>query len=63
MYCLCSSVSHDELLELQRRVRLPFDSFIEENTSCNSGCGSCIELLRERFASEGLLKPFSEPEI
>ena len=55
MFCLCSERSFDDIVALQRANPLPFDRMIHEYTSCNAGCGSCIEHLMDRCRNDGHL--------
>jgi bacterioferritin-associated ferredoxin len=60
MYCVCSDASFDEILSLQRQNPLPFHEAIDRYTNCFSGCGSCVEALREVMTHAGLL-PSARP--
>jgi hypothetical protein len=45
VYCICSNCSFDDILQKQAEGPLPRDEMIECYTSCNQGCGSCIDAL------------------
>jgi hypothetical protein len=49
LYCLCSEKMFSEIFGLQTFAPLPFNEMVEQYTTCNSGCGGCIEKLKERF--------------
>jgi bacterioferritin-associated ferredoxin len=41
-YCFCSEMSNQEILQKQKENPLDFIQFLEQHTSCNKGCGSCV---------------------
>jgi|GEM_PF-3799419 len=49
MYCICSNKSLDEIVLAQKTKALPFEQAIDKYTSCNAGCGSCINEIYVRF--------------
>ena len=55
MYCLCSEKSLEAILAQQRSRPLPLQEMLAEYTSCLTGCGSCIPVLRQRLEEEKLL--------
>lgn len=54
-YCFCSEMKYENILEKQKNNPLAFTRFIDEHTSCNQGCGSCIENLYIYLAESNLL--------
>lgn len=54
MYCLCSNLSFDAILERQRSQPLPLPQMLERHTSCLSGCRSCVNSLCDAVKRLGL---------
>ncbi|MHA6844700.1 hypothetical protein ACKZDW_03610 (plasmid) [Ralstonia syzygii subsp. celebesensis] len=54
MFCICSDKSIDDILSAQRDIPLPFEDMLECYTRCLSGCGSCIDRIRERVKDSQL---------
>ena len=59
MYCICSNKSLDDVVLAQKTNALPFEQAIDQYTSCNGGCGSCISEIYVLFDREGILVPDS----
>lgn len=55
MFCICSNKSIEEIVAAQSDIQLPFSDMLECYTSCLSGCGSCIESIREELQNKNLL--------
>lgn len=53
-YCICSNLSFDGIVKKQRAHPLPFQDMLARYTSCQQGCGSCIESLREYLMASKL---------
>ncbi|APC67108.1 (2Fe-2S)-binding protein [Ralstonia nicotianae] len=54
MFCICSDKSIDDILSAQRDIPLPFADMLECYTRCLTGCGSCVDRIREHVKDHPL---------